>query len=168
MNKEIYEKKHIFLSLINAVAHIIANVCVVLIVSGLLFGFINFQPWERWISICLGLFLLTSIVIDTVIRGRRYIDLSIRKRPAIIINDEHLQIYYPFGKSTIIPWSEIDDFKVLGAKGWTSCYPIYKDQARNKKRYIFNNVYRDSIRTDYLAIPEEEFLSELKKHLKTK
>ena len=166
MNKEIYEKKHIFLSLIGAVAHIIANVCVVLIVSGLLFGFINFQPWEKWVSICLGLFLLTSIVIDTFIRGKRYIDLSIRKLPAITINDENLQIYYPYGKSVIIPWSEIDDFKIVGAKGWTSCYPIYKDQARNKKRYIFNNVFRDSIRTDYLEIPEDELIAELKKYLK--
>ena len=123
------------------------------------------QPWERWISTCLGLFLLTGIIFNIVIRGRRYIDLVIKKCPAVTITDKHLQIYYPFGRSTIIPWNEIDDFKIVGAKAWTSCYPIYKDQTRNKKRYVFLNAYRDNIRTDYLAISEEELLEEFRKHL---
>ena len=164
MDKVIYERNHHFTALFNGLTEIWVAIMVLLIVVGLVFGMEDLQPWKRWIGLLLLLSLLVGLVFDISIKCKRYIDLNIKKHPSAVITDDNLQIYNPFGSPTIISWSEIEDFKVVAAKLWTSCHPIYKDQARNKKR-IVANTHRDSIRTDYLAISEEELLEEFRKHL---
>ena len=95
----------------------------------------------------------------------RYVDLCMGRKPALIISDSDLQIYTPFGGYTTIRWSEVAYFNNVHTKTRNICYPIYKDDARNKGRYIFLNLYRDAILSDYLTVSEDELLELLRAHL---
>ena len=95
----------------------------------------------------------------------RYVDLCMGRKPALIISDSDLQIYSPFGGYTTIRWNEVVNFENVHTKTRNLCYPIYKDDTRNKGRYLFLNMYRDAILSGYLTISEDELLKILRAHL---
>jgi len=95
----------------------------------------------------------------------RYVDLCMGRKPALIISDCDLQIYTPFGGYTTIRWNEVVNFESVHTKTRNLCYPIYKDDTRNKGRYLFLNMYRDAILSGYLTISEDELLKILRAHL---
>ena len=162
---EIYEEKHLFIAAISAVTYLM------LIVFGVVLLSIGREAWWRfpdWAWICslvVGGLMIAGALYMMWFQFYRYVDLCMGRKPALIISDSDLQIYTPFGGYTTIRWSEVAYFNNVHTKTRNICYPIYKDDARNKGRYIFLNLYRDAILSDYLTVSEDELLELLRAHL---
>lgn len=162
---EIYEEKHLFIAATSAVTYLM------LIVFGVVLLGIGREAWWRfpdWAWICslvVGGLMIAGALYMMWFEFYRYVDLCMGRKPALIISDSDLQIYTPFGGYTTIRWSEVADFNNVHTKTRNICYPIYKDDARNKGRYIFLNLYRDAILSDYLTVSEDELLELLRAHL---
>ena len=163
---KIYEKKHFFTA-----AQTTCLISLIVVICVAFFLFLPHQqfmdstsPFWRIILLLIAGVTFVGMLFTGCLRTKRYIDLCIKGNPAVIISDQALQIYYPFGEDTVIPWEEIADFETYPSKDWTTCRPIYKDKQKNKWRYL-KHPYRDAIRTDYLDIPEEKLLEILRLHL---
>ena len=173
MTKEIYEKKHVFSAVIDAVLFMIIPVFAlgVLIV---LPTAKNTAFEAEWVHVALVVTLAVLCVFLLVMgpltvweRYKRYMDLCIGGQPAVIIGDDELQFYSPKGEYKCYRWDEIERFKLTHSKMFSSIQPILKESWRNPKWYaLFFAVYTHTIRTDYLDMPEDELLNELNAHLR--
>ena len=163
MEKKIYEKKHPKMMLF------MASVLLVLIIALVALDviIINADYMPSFWGILL--FIANSLTIFTMLftfwlRTKRYHDLCIKGKPAVVITDNTVEIYNPFGENTVIPWDEIEVFEAFHSWDWNTCRPVYKDGQKNKHRY-FKKAYIDLIRMNYLDISEKELLDEFRKHL---
>lgn len=173
MTKEIYEKKHLFSAVFDAVLFTMIPVFA-------LFGLIvlptakNTAFEAEWMHVALVVTLVVLSVFFLVMgpftlweRYRRYMDLCIGGQPAVIIGEDELQFYSPKGEYMCYRWDEIERFKLTHSKMFSSIQPILKESWRNPKWYaLFFAVYTHTIRTDYLDMPEDELLNELNAHLR--
>ena len=162
---EIYEEKHLFSAALNVAIYLCMVVFGIVLLSIGREAWWRFPEWEWYCSLVVGALLLIAGTGLICYKIYRYIDLCMARVPAVITSDDELQIYKPFGENTAIKWSEIVDFKVVYTKDRHICYPVYKDDNRNKGRYLFLNLYSDAILSDHLSISEDELLQELKSHL---
>jgi hypothetical protein len=159
----IYEKKY------PKKAHLMTLMLLILIISLAILSVViaraDYMPavWRVVLFVSNTLCLLTMLFTFWY-RAKRYIDLRVKGKPAVIITDSELEIYNVFGENTIIPWDEIADFERNRSKEWKTCRPVYKNEQKNKRRY-FKRAYKDLIVVDYLDVSEKELLEELWKHL---
>ena len=159
----IYEKKY------PKKAHLMTLMLLILIISLAILSVViaraDYIPavWRVVLFVSNTLCLLTMLFTFWY-RAKRYIDLRVKGKPAVIITDSELEIYNVFGENTIIPWDEIADFERNRSKEWKTCRPVYKNEQKNKRRY-FKRAYKDLIVVDYLDVSEKELLEELWKHL---
>lgn len=159
----IYEKKYPQKAYLMALMLLIliitlAILCVVIIRSDYI---PIFQKTFLLIAEAIGLLSMLFLI---WYKAKRYIDLRVKGKPAVIITDSELEIYNVFGENTIIPWDEIADFERNHSKEWKTCRPVYKNEQKNKRRY-FKRAYKDLIVMDYLDVSEKELLEELWNHL---
>jgi len=159
----IYEKKY------PKKAHLMTLMLLILIISLAILSVViaraDYMPavWRVVLFVSNTLCLLTMLFTFWY-KAKRYIDLRVKGKPAVIITDSELEIYNVFGENTIIPWDEIADFERNHSKEWKTCRPVYKNEQKNKRRY-FKRAYKDLIVMDYLDVSEKELLEELWKHL---
>ena len=99
MTKEIYEKKHLFVAVIDAAFFMVVLVCTLLMMI-LLPTAKNSAFESEWAHIALvvgfefmGLIILILAPFSLWARYSRYIDLCIARRPAVIIGDDELKFY---------------------------------------------------------------------------
>ena len=173
MTKEIYEKKHLFSAVIDAVLFMIIPVFAlgVLIV---LPTAKNTAFEAEWVHVALVVTLAVLCVFLLVMgpltvweRYKRYMDLCIGGQPAVIIGDDELQFYSPKGEYKCYRWDEIERFKLTYGKLYSTIQPILKESWRNPTWYaMFFAVYTHTIRTDHLEIAEDDLLNELNSHLR--
>jgi Na+/melibiose symporter-like transporter len=173
MTKEIYEKKHLFSAVFDAVLFTMIPVFALAVLIVLPTAR-NTAFEAEWMHVALvvtlavlGVFLLVMGPFTLWERYRRYMDLCIGGQPAVIIGDDELQFYSPKGEYMCYRWDEIERFKLTHSKMFSSIQPILKESWRNPKWYaLFFAVYTHTIRTDYLDMPEDELLNELNAHLR--
>ena len=173
MTKEIYEKKHLFVAVIDAVFFLFVLVCTLLMMI-LVPTAKNTVFESEWSHIALivgfelmGLIILILAPFSLWARYSRYIDLCIARRPAVIIGDDELQFYSPKGEYKCYRWDEIERFKLTYGKLYSTIQPILKESWRNPTWYaMFFAVYTHTIRTDHLEMAEDELLAELNSHLR--
>lgn len=173
MNKEIYEKKHLFSAVFDAVIYLLVLVgtllMMILIPAGRNSAFESEWAYIATIVVLelLGLFILILSPVQIWERYKRYIDLCFGKQPAVIIGDDELQFYSPKGEYMCYRWDEIERFKVTHTKWYDHIQPILKESWRNPKWYaMFYAVYTHTICTNHLDMPENELLNELNAHLR--
>ena len=173
MTKEIYEKKHLFSAVFDAV--LFAMIPVFALAVLIVLPTARNTAFEaEWMHVALvvtlavlGVFLLVMGPFTLWERYRRYMDLCIGGLPAVIIGDDELQFYSPKGEYMCYRWDEIERFKLTHSKMFSSIQPILKESWRNPKWYaLFFAVYTHTIRTDYLDMPEDELLNELNARLR--
>ena len=159
---EIYEKKHYFDAALDAMIYL----C--MIVFGLALLGSGHDAWWRfpdwvWVSfvvigvvfVLLGLAMLCLMI-------NRYIEVHLGGKPVAIISNDCLQIFSVLGKYETIYWDEVIDFKIQYSRRSSSCYPVFKDDSRNKTFYL---LFHASLLSSHLTISEQELLDELKKHI---
>ena len=173
MTKEIYEKKHLFIAVIEAASFLVVLVCIVLMM--ILIPTAKNSAFEsEWahVALIVGFELMGVIILILAPRNiwarySRYIDLCMAGRPAVIIGDDELQFYSSSDEYKCYRWGEIERFKLTHSRRYSTIQPILKESWRNPKWYaMFFAVYTHTIRTDHLEISEEELLNELNAHLR--
>ena len=173
MTKEIYEKKHLFVAVIDAVLFIVIPVFAL--------GVLILLPTARntafeaeWLHVALvgtlmvlSVFLLVMGPFTLWERYKRYMDLCVGGQPAVIIGDDELQFYSPKGEYKCYRWDEIERFKLTHGKYYSTIQPILKESWRNPKWYVWLFAFcTHAIRTDHLEMAEDELLNELNAHLR--
>ena len=118
MTKEIYEKKHLFAAVIDAV-YMLVGFGFVLFMMIMMPTFKNSAFESEWIRIALivvmellGVIVLILAPRNIWTRYSRYIDLCIARRPAVIIGDDKLQFYSSTDEYKCYRWDEIERFKL--------------------------------------------------------
>ena len=170
---EIYEKKHYFEAVIDAV-YMLVGFGFVLFIMIMMPTVKNTAFESEWIRIALivvaellGVIVLILAPRNIWARYSRYIDLCMAGRPAVIIGDDELQFYSSSDEYKCYRWGEIERFKLTHSRRYSTIQPILKESWRNPKWYaMFFAVYTHTIRTDHLEISEEELLNELNAHLR--
>ena len=93
------------------------------------------------------------------------IDLHVYGKPAIIIDKDYVKVWTSTGNYYVIRWDEVVDFKIApNSKERNVCYPIYKDDSRNSRKF-YVPFHHDVFFCDHLLISEQKLLDELKKHI---
>jgi hypothetical protein len=173
MTKEIYEKKHRFEAVIDAV-YMLVGFGFVLFMMIMMPTFKNSAFESEWIRIALivvmellGVIVLILAPRNIWTRYSRYIDLCIARRPAVIIGDDKLQFYSSTDEYKCYRWDEIECFKYAHSRMYSTIQPVLKESWRNPKWYVWLFAFcTHAIRTDYLDMPEDELLNELNAHLR--
>ena len=173
MTKEIYENKHVFSAVIDAV-YMLVGFGFVLFIMILMPTVKNTAFESEWIRIALivvtellGAIALILAPRNIWTRYSRYIDLCMAGRPAVIIGDDDLQFYSSTGEYKCYRWDEIACFKLAHSRMYCTIQPVLKESWRNPKWYAWFFAFcTHAIRTDYLEIAEDELLNELNSHLR--
>ena len=168
---EIYEKKHVFNALMDGAVVLCGLVFSVVVVCAIASPSTVIHYGYGWVSHALIWLLVVLCVVCFGLSGfygwfllDRYITLCLGHQPAVIITDNELKIYSPLRGYTDVRWSEIVDFKyVVFTKFRRGYYPVYKDPELNKG--TIKKCFTETILTDFLTLPEEQLLEELKKHI---
>jgi hypothetical protein len=163
MERKIFERKHPKNALFMAGLLIILTIS--LAALDVIIMKMDYLPSFYRVLLLIFNTLTIFVMLFTIwLRAKRYHDLCIKGQPAVVITDNAVEIYSPFGENTITPWEEIEVFEAFHSWNWNTCRPIYKDERRNKHRY-FKKAYIDLIRLNYLDVPEKELLDEFRKQL---
>ena len=159
---EIYEKKLYFDAGLDAMVYL----CMIAFGVALLCS--GHDAWWRfpdWVWVCglvVGAFFVLLGLATLCLNLNRYIEVHLGGKPVAIISKDCLQIFSVLGKYETIYWNEVIDFKIQYSRRSSSCYPVFKDDSRNKAFYLF---FHATLLCSHLTISEQELLEELKKHI---
>ena len=168
---EIYEKRHVFKAVVDAVTYLLPTVlgCVItaIAISPSTFNTtISASDWLWYSLVAVAAFIILPLGLNALyFFSVRYYYLCLLKKPALVITDSELHVFSPYRGYTVIKWDEIAEFKDSHLTKFRKLfYPIYKDAKRNKN--ILLRGYLDGILTDYLTMGYDDLLAELNSHLK--
>ena len=168
---EIYERKHVLSALLDGAVILGGLVFSVVILCVLWSSPAIHVSGSAAVDSALTWMLVVLAVITFCLSGfygwfllDRHITLSLGHRPAVVITDDELQIYTPFGGYTSVRWDSISGFKHVVFNKWRrGYYPVYTDPGQNKG--IYKKCFTETILTDYLSMPEEQLLEELNRRI---
>lgn len=162
---EIYEKKHYFdaaLDLTKYLCWMVLGIAVLRVGSD---GLRSYPDWAWWCAVAMAAIAILAPLSFLWVKVNRYIDLHVYGKPAIIIDKDYVKVWTSTGNYYVIRWDEVVDFKIApNSKERNVCYPIYKDDSRNSRKF-YVPFHHDVFFCDHLLISEQELLEELKKHI---
>jgi hypothetical protein len=162
---EIYERRHPFDALAFSIPILLYMVLCLLVMARpeLLRG----SVLRIFFYVLSGVFL-AWFVFSFGIRVRRYLQLCVKRVPALIIAPDRLCIFTPFAREPLpLDWNAISDFETFHARGGNYCLPVYKKHKRvGLPLRLFPILRPDYIELTHLAAKEDELLAELRSHLK--
>ena len=162
---EIYERRHPFDALAFSVPILLYMVLCLLVMSRpeLLRG----SVLRIFFYVLSGVFLVW-FVFSFGIRVRRYLQLCVKRVPALVIAPDRLCIFTPFAREPLpLDWKAISDFETFHGRGGDYCLPVYKRSKRvGLPLRLFPILRPDYIELTHLAAKEDDLLAELRSHLK--
>ena len=120
---EIYERRHPFDALAFSIPILLYMVLCLLVMARpeLLRG----SVLRIFFYVLSGVFLVW-FVFSFGIRVRRYLQLCVKRVPALVIEPDRLCIFTPFAREPLpLDWNAISDFETFHARGGNYCLPVY-------------------------------------------